>query len=677
MELIKEKIKLLREQINNYNYHYYVLSQSLIEDKAFDLLLKELEALEEQYPQFISADSPTQRVGSDRTEAFASVKHRYPMLSLSNTYNYDEVRDFYQRVKEDLGEDIQINAELKYDGLSISLIYEEGLLKRAVTRGDGIVGDDVTANVRTIRSIPLRLQGDDFPSYFEIRGEILLPFKEFERINKEREEAGEQAFANPRNAASGTLKQLDPKVVSERKLDAFFYYVPEDLVLSDDHNGFLKQCEHWGFKISKAMRLCRTLEEVYDFLDYWDKARFDEAVATDGVVLKVNSIKGQKRMGYTAKSPRWAIAYKFSAEQKKTILESVDYQVGRTGIVTPVANLSPVQLSGTVVKRASLHNADFIAGLDLYLGDTVLVEKGGEIIPKIVGVEAKERDIFSEPVVFPTHCPSCQTKLEKVEGEAGYFCPNQGACLPQQMGKVEHFCSRKAGDIRIGPETIEDLFENKLITSIADLYLLTSEEIQQLDGFKQKSADKLIASIESSKERPYPAILFGLGIRHIGQTTAKTLAKVFPSIDLLREQSLESLCEVEDIGPTTAQSILDYFDDENNQNLVERLRFYGLQFETQEEETISEDTLAQSPINGLNCVISGKFTHYSRDEYKKLLERFGAKLVSSISSKTDFILAGEKMGPAKLEKATKLGIKLYNEDEFLSLMANLIDIDNF
>ncbi len=676
MEQIEKKIKLLREQIHKYNYHYYVLSQSLIDDKSFDLLLKELETLEEQYPQFITLDSPTQRVGNDRNEAFISVKHRYPMLSLSNTYNYEEVADFYQRVESDLGKDFQINAELKYDGLSISLIYEDGVLVRAVTRGDGVSGDDVTANVRTIRSVPLKLQGEGYPKDFEIRGEILLPFKEFERINAERLEAGETPFANPRNAASGTLKQFDTKVVSDRRLDAFFYYVPACPELSDSHNERLMQCESWGFKISKAMQLCFSLDEVYAFLDHWDKARFDEPVATDGVVLKVDSIKAQEQMGYTAKSPRWAIAYKFSAEQKKTILESVDYQVGRTGVITPVANLKAVQLSGTTVKRASLHNADFIAGLKLHIGDSVFVEKGGEIIPKIVGVEERDRDIFDEPVVFPTHCPSCQSKLERVEGEAGYFCPNQEACIPQQMGKVEHYCSRKAADIRIGPETIDDLFQNGLIKSIADLYKLTSDAIQTLDGFKQKSADKLVASIDASRQRPYSAILFGLGIRHIGETTAKTLVKAFPTIDLLQAQTFESLCEVEDIGPTTAQSILDYFTSEQNKALIEELRAFGLAFEERVEESLSEDVLEQSPIKGLTCVISGTFTHYSRDEYKKLLERFGAKLVSSISSKTDFILAGEKMGPSKLEKATKLGIKLYSEDEFISLMTNLIDIDN-
>ncbi len=673
MELIENKIKHLREQINKYNHYYYVLSQPLIDDKAFDLLLKDLESLEEQYPQFITSDSPTQRVGSDKSEAFASVKHQYPMLSLSNTYNYEEVKDFYERVQEDLDDDFQINAELKYDGLSISLIYEDGVLQRAVTRGDGVSGDDVTANVRTIRSIPLRLQGEGYPSSFEIRGEILLPFKEFERINKERIEAGETPFANPRNAASGTLKQLDPKIVSERRLDAFFYYIPSCPELSDSHNERLHQCEVWGLKVSKATELCRSLDEVYAFLEKWDKARFEEPVATDGVVLKVDSIKAQESMGYTAKSPRWAIAYKFSAEQKKTILESVDYQVGRTGIITPVANLKPVQLSGTTVKRASLHNADFIAGLDLYLGDKVLVEKGGEIIPKIVGVEERERDIFDEPVLFPSHCPACASKLERIDGEAGYFCPNRDECTPQQMGKVEHFCSRKAGDIRIGPETIEDLFQHGLIKSIADLYKLSSQDIQALEGFKQKSADKLVASIGASRERSYSAILFGLGIRHIGETTAKTLVKAFPSIDLLREQTFESLCEVEDIGPTTAQSILDYFSSEKNVKLIEELRASGLHFEEVSREAISDDLLSQSPIMGQTCVISGTFTHHSRNEYKELLERFGAKLTSSISSKTDFILAGEKMGPSKLEKANKLGIKLYNENEFLSLMAHLIN----
>ncbi len=676
MEVIEGKVQRLRELINKYNYHYYVLSDPLVDDKAFDLLLKELETLEQEYPSLISSDSPTQRVGSDRNDAFESVRHQYPMLSLSNTYNYDEVRTFYERLQDELGNDFLINAELKYDGLSISLIYEHGILVRAVTRGDGISGDDVTANVKTIRSIPLRLMGNDYPDNFEIRGEILLPFKEFERINEERLEAGETIFANPRNAASGTLKQLDPKVVSERRLDAFFYYIPEQNFLSDNHNERLKQCEKWGFKISKAMRVCASLEEIYAFLDYWNEARYHEPVATDGVVLKLNSIKAQQIMGYTAKSPRWAIAYKFSAEQKKTILESVSYQVGRTGIVTPVANLQEITLSGTKVRRASLHNADFIKSLDLYLGDTVLVEKGGEIIPKIVGVEAKERDIFSEAVLFPKACPVCQSPLERVEGEAGYFCPNQESCLPQQMGKVEHFCSRKALDIRIGPETIESLFEHKLIKSSADLYILTSEDLQNLEGFQKKSADKLIASISESKKRPYHAVLFALGIRHIGETTAKTLTKAFPTIDDLQAQTFESLCEVNDIGPIIAQSILDFFASEEQHSILKRLRSYGLTFEQEQAFTIDTSILEQSPIQGKTCVISGVFSLRSRAEYKDLLEIYGAKLVSSISKKTDFILAGENMGPAKLEKASLLGVTIYNETEFVQLMTHLIDINN-
>ncbi len=675
MEVIKDKIKLLRDQINLYNYHYYVLSESLVDDKTFDYLLKNLEDLEQEHPELVTEDSPTQRVGSDKTESFASVKHEHPMLSLSNTYNYDEVRDFYQRIEKEVSGNIEINAELKYDGLSISLIYEDGLLIRAVTRGDGVAGDDVTANVRTIRSIPLKLQGEGYPQRFEIRGEVLLPFKEFERINQERAEAGETPFANPRNAASGTLKLLDPKVVSSRRLDAYFYYLLADEDnLPESHSARLEMCRMWGFKISQAMRVCKGLEDIYKFLDHWDVDRFDEAVATDGVVLKLNHIPSQEQMGYTAKSPRWAIAYKFSAEQQKTTLESVTYQVGRTGVITPVANLSPVQLSGTIVKRASLHNADFIKSLDLHLGDTVLVEKGGEIIPKIVGVEAPERDLFSEAVEFPVHCPACQTQLERVVGESAYFCPNKETCSPQQMGRIEHYCSRKASDIRIGPETIEALFEARLLANITDLYRLTATDIQNLDGFKEKSANNLIASIELSKSRPYSAILFGLGIRHIGETSAKTLAKVFPSIDTLQAQTLETLCAVEDIGPIMAQSILDFFAKEENLILIEELKSFGLKLEEVVEEPIDQNILKKSPINAKVCVISGTFVHYTRDEYKKFLEQYGAKLSSSISKNTDFILAGDKVGPAKLEKATKLGVQLISEEEFLTMMKGFIEI---
>ena len=666
MERIDQRIKALREEINRHNHAYYVLSAPTISDYDFDHLLKELEALEAQHPELITPDSPTQRVGADRTEGFVQVAHRYPMLSLGNTYSYAEVDSFYERVKKDLGgKDFVIAAELKYDGLSISLIYEEGILVRAVTRGDGQVGDDVTANVRTIRSIPLRLQGAGYPRELEVRGEILLPFAEFDRINMERSAAGLPLFANPRNAASGTLKQLDPAIVASRRLDAFFYYVPAQPEMPDSHYERLMQCRAWGLKVSHAIELCHTLSEVHHFLDHWDEARHSAPVATDGVVLKVDSIAEQEELGYTSKTPRWAIAYKFQAEQAKTTLRSVDFQVGRTGAVTPVANLDAVPLSGTTVRRASLHNADFIASLDLHLGDQVFVEKGGEIIPKIVGVAKEERPVGAEPIIFPSLCPACSSPLHRNEGEAAYYCPNQASCPPQQMARLEHFCGRKAADIRLGEETISLLFEQGLVHNIADLYRLSLQDLLSLPGFKERSATKLLESISASKDRPFSALLFGLGIRFVGETVAKTLVQHYPSIEELAKASLEELTAIPDIGKVIAQSLVDYFALEANRHFILELEELGLPLRRTAQEEPSPVT-SHEFISGRTFVISGVFTEHSREEYKAMIESYGGKVSSSISSKTDFVLAGANMGPAKLEKANSLGISLLSEADFLS-----------
>lgn len=668
MERIEEQIQQLRQEIEAHNYAYYVLSSPTISDYDFDQLLKQLERLEQEHPDLITPDSPTQRVGRDRTEGFTQVAHRYPMLSLANTYSYDEVREFYQRVAKDLGhEDFTIVAELKYDGLSISLLYESGRLTRAVTRGDGLMGDDVTANVRTIRSIPLRLRGDDYPDELEVRGEILLPFEEFDRLNAERHRAGLPLFANPRNAASGTLKQLDPSIVAERHLDAFLYFVPGQTQMSDSHFERLQQCKSWGLKVSHAIKRCHSLEDIFAFLEHWDIARHDAPVATDGVVLKVDSITQQEELGYTAKTPRWAIAYKFQAEQAKTTLRSVDFQVGRTGAVTPVANLDAVALSGTTVRRASLHNADFIEALDLHLLDQVFVEKGGEIIPKIVGVAKDERPSGTQPVTFPTLCPACGSTLHRSEGEAAYYCTNAVSCPPQQTARLEHFCGRKAADIRLGSETIELLFTRGLVHNIADLYRLSVEDLLTLPGFKERSATKLYESIQASKERPFRALLFGLGIRFVGETVAKTLVQRYPDIDSLGEASLEELTAIPDIGQVIAESILDYFATEANRQLLSNLKALGLPLKRLPEEEpcpVNEHVA----IAGKTLVISGVFSQHSREEYKALIESLGGKVGSSISSKTSYVLAGENMGPSKLAKAQDLGIQILSEADFLALI---------
>ena len=662
---VKEQIEALRKELEQHNYNYYVLSAPVISDQEFDAKMKALQELEAAHPEFYDANSPTQRVGSDLTKDFVQVTHRYPMLSLGNTYSEEDVRDFYERVARSLNEPFEIVAELKYDGTSISLTYEKGELTRAVTRGDGTKGDDVTANVRTIRSVPLRLHGSDYPDVVEIRGEILLPWAEFDRLNKEREEQEESLFANPRNAASGTLKQQNPAIVAARKLDAYLYYVLGEDLPSDTHYGNLEAARRWGLKISDAIQVCHSLEDIYAYIHKWDAGRHNLPVATDGIVLKVNSLSQQRYLGFTAKNPRWAIAYKFQAERAETRLNSVSFQVGRTGAVTPVANLEPVLLAGTIVKRASLHNADIIAGLDLHIGDEVYVEKGGEIIPKIVGVNKEARTfLLGDKVRFITHCPECGTPLVRTEGEAAYYCPNDSGCPPQIKGKIEHFVTRKAMNINMGPETVEDLYEAGLIKNAADLYELKINDLLHLERWAEKSARNLLESLRQSKQVPFERVLYALGIRYAGETVAKRLAQAFHSMDKLEKASWEELIAVDEIGERIARSVMDYFADERNRELVERLKNYGLQME------ISEEALANRSerLKGLTIVISGTFSQHSREEYKSLIEKHGGKNSGSVSGKTDYILAGENMGPAKLEKAAKLGVKIIHEDEFLKLI---------
>ena len=666
MNEIADRIKALREELERHNYDYYVLSSPTISDFEFDQKMRELQDLEAAHPEYFDPHSPTQRVGSDLTKNFDQVVHKYPMLSLGNTYSKEEVRDFYERVGRSLNEPFEIVAELKYDGTSISVTYKEGRLSQAVTRGDGVRGDDVTANVKTIRSVPLKLRPGSYPDEFELRGEILLPWSEFDRLNKEREEQEEPLFANPRNAASGTLKLQDPKIVASRKLDAYFYYLLGESLPEEGHYENLQEVRSWGFKVSDAMRKCHDLQEIYDFIDYWDVERKNLPVATDGIVLKVNSLRQQRNLGYTAKNPRWAIAYKFQAERAVTTLREVSYQVGRTGAITPVANLDPVLLAGTVVKRASLHNADIIANLDLHIGDQVFVEKGGEIIPKIVGVDVDYRaaNPVGEKVRFISHCPECGTALVRPEGEAAHYCPNETGCPPQIKGRIEHFVTRKAMNINIGPETIEDLYEKGLVRDIADLYTLRMEDLLSLERWAEKSARNLLKSLDESKSVPFERVLYGLGIRYVGETVAKRLASVFHSIGQLREASFETLVGVDEIGERIAQSVLDYFKDERNVRIVERLESYGLKM------AIDESVLANKSdkLKGLTIVISGTFARHSRDEYKAMIEKHGGKNVSSISSKTTFVLAGEKMGPSKLQKAESLGVKIVDEDTFLKML---------
>ena len=662
---VKEEIEQLRTELDEHNYRYYVLSAPTISDKEFDDKMRRLQDLEAAHPEYADPASPTQRVGSDISKEFVQVTHRYPMLSLGNTYSADEVRDFYERTARLLGEPFEIVAELKFDGTSISLIYEEGVLVRAVTRGDGTRGDDVTANVRTIRSIPLRLRGDDVPAEVEIRGEVLLPWAEFDRINRERAAQEEPLFANPRNAASGTLKQLNPAIVAARRLDAYLYYVLGEELPADTHYGNLQAARRWGLKVSDAIQVCHSLDDIYTYINTWDTARKNLPVATDGIVLKVNSLRQQRALGYTAKNPRWAIAYKFQAEREETRLNSVSYQVGRTGAVTPVANLEPVLLAGTVVKRASLHNADIIEGLDLHIGDQVYVEKGGEIIPKIVGVNREARTmLIGEKVRFITRCPECGTPLVRTEGEAAYYCPNDTGCAPQIKGRIEHFVTRKAMNINLGPETVEDLYEAGLLHNAADLYELQMHDLVRLERRGERSARNLLDSLEASKQVPFERVLFALGIRYVGESVAKRLVQAFHSMEALRAATFEQLVATEDVGERIAQSLVDYFANETNQILIQRLASYGLRMESAEEETGTKS----EKLKGQTVVISGTFSHHSRDEYKALIEQHGGKNSGSISSKTSFILAGENMGPAKMEKAAKLGIRLMHEEEFLKLL---------
>lgn len=673
-----ERILQLRAELHEHNHRYYVLNQPVIGDQEFDFLMHELQELELRHPELYDENSPTQRVGSDTNQQFVQVEHQYPMLSLSNTYNQGEIQDFYDSVSRNLsGEEFDVCCELKYDGLSISLTYEHGRLVRAVTRGDGVRGDDVTQNVRTIRSIPLQLSPEHsihkvewgYPDFFEIRGEILMPWNTFERLNQEREEIGERPFANPRNAASGTLKLQNSRIVAERELDAYLYYLLGEQLPCDGHYENLDLCRRWGFKVSDSMTKCSSLESVMQYISHWDTERRTLPVATDGIVLKVNSMRQQQQLGYTAKSPRWAIAYKYKAERVVTKLLEVTYQVGRTGAVTPVANMSPVSLAGTTVKRATLNNEDFIRSFDLHIGDSVYVEKGGEIIPKIVGVDESQRQHDAQPVVFITHCPECGARLVRDEGEAAYRCPNETSCPPQIKGRIEHFISRKAMNIMtLGPETIDDYYSRQLIHNIADLYTLTPQQITGGNANRIVSAQKVVSSLRESVTVPFERVVFALGIRMVGETTAKMLARNFKNIDALMSATAEELTAVDGVGEIIAEKVVAYFQNQENRDIVERLRSYGLQM------SLSEQQLSQhgNTFDGQSIVISGVFAYHSRDEYKQIIEQHGGKNVGSISSKTSFILAGENMGPSKLAKAEKLGVRIISEAEFLEMIDTAI-----
>ena len=660
----KEEILSLREELHRHNYNYYVLNAPVISDEEFDMKMHRLQDLEQMYPELDDPNSPTRRVGSDLNNEFQTVLHKRPMLSLANTYNRQEVAEFYQRVSEGLhGAPFEICCELKFDGLSISLHYERGRLVRAVTRGDGVQGDDVTENVRTIRTIPLSLPvGGTYPDEFEIRGEVLMPWASFDRLNSEREREGEPLFANPRNAASGTLKSNNSSVVAQRGLDAYLYYLLGEGVPGDSHYANLQAAAAWGFQISAQMRLAHTLEDIYDYIDYWDTERRNLPVATDGIVLKVNSLAQQRALGMTAKSPRWAIAYKFKAEQEETILRQVVFQVGRTGAVTPVANMDPVHLAGTQVRRATLHNADFMAQLHLHVGDRVLVEKGGEIIPKIVDNVTPNHP---DAIPFITRCPVCGTPLVRYEGESAYYCPNESGCPPLLLGRIEHFISRKAMNINsLGPETVDALYRTGLIADAADLYGLTEEQLLTIEGGGCEMARRIIQSIDESRAVPFERVLFAIGIRFVGEIAAKALARNFGSMEAVRNASLESLLAINGIGEVIARSVITFFHDEKNLAYVQRLCQAGLQMQlSQQEQQVRSDTL-----QGQSVVVSGVFRHHSRDEYKALIEQHGGRNVGSISAKTSFVLAGENMGPAKLEKASRLGIRILSEEEFLSLI---------
>ena len=661
----KQRIEQLRRELHEHNYKYYVLNQPTISDMEFDTMMHELQSLEAAHPEMADPNSPTQRVGSDLGGEFQQVAHKYPMLSLANTYNEQDVADWYDSVKRGLkGEEFEVCCELKYDGLSISLTYVDGKLTKGVTRGDGVHGDDVTANVRTIRSIPLVLPGTGYPHEFEIRGEILMPWKVFERLNAEREAAEEPLFANPRNAASGTLKSKSSALVAERGLDAYLYYLLGDELPCTGHYENLETARQWGFKISEGMAKAKSLQDIYDYISHWDTERKNLPVATDGIVLKVNSLRQQRALGYTAKSPRWAIAYKFKAERERTRLEKVTFQVGRTGAVTPVANMEPVQLAGTVVKRATLNNEDFIRSFDLHEGDYVYVEKGGEIIPKIVGVDVSGRLPDAKPVQFITHCPECGSELVRYEGEAAHYCPNDTGCPPQIKGRIEHFISRKAMNIdSIGPETVDEYYRRGLIRNAADLYDITVQQING-DGSRERSARKIVQGIDDSRNVPFERVVFALGIRFVGETSAKLLARHFKSMDALASANLHDLMEVDGVGEVIAKSVITYFHNPTNAETVARLRSYGLQMQLSEEQMQE----AGDKLKGKSIVISGVFQKHSRDEYKEMIERNGGKNVGSISSKTSFILAGDNMGPAKLQKAEKLGVQIIDENTFLAML---------
>ncbi len=662
---IKQKIQALREELDHHNYRYYVLSQPEIEDYEFDIKMKELEKLENENPEFFDANSPTQRVGSDLNKEFHQVEHRYPMLSLSNAYSEGELRDFDQRIRKLTDQQFEYVCELKFDGTSISLSYKNGELQQAITRGDGVRGDDVTANVRTIRNIPLKLKGENIPKEIEIRGEILLPFAVFDRLNAEREKEGDALFANPRNAASGTLKLQNSSEVAKRKLDSYLYYLLGENLPSDGHFENLQAAARWGCKISEHSRKCATIDEVIAFCREWDNRRHGLPVATDGVVIKVNSLRMQQYLGFTAKSPRWAIAFKFKAEQVSTVLQSVSYQVGRTGAVTPVANLEPVLLAGTTVKRASLHNADIIKNLDLHIGDSVYVEKGGEIIPKIVGVDTGSRHPMAQAVQFIKNCPECGSSLIRNEGEAAFYCPNETGCPPQIKGKMEHFISRKAMNIDgLGEETIDLFYNQGMIRNVADIYELKKEKISQLERLGDKSAERILKSLEESKNVPFERVLFALGIRFVGETVAKILANRLVHIENIQSATIDELTNIDEIGGKIAESVFNYFRNEENLKLIGRLKAHGLQFALDETSLQNRS----EKLNGLSIIISGTFEQYSRDELKKMIEQNGGKNVSSISKNTSYMLAGNNIGPSKLDKAQKLGIPIISEKEFLKML---------
>ena len=658
----EQRIIYLRKILNEYNHKYYVENSPVVSDFEFDTLLRELQDLEAEHPELFDPNSPTQRVGSDLTSEFKSVEHSFPMLSLSNTYSIEELGEWIDRIEKEVGE-VEYVCELKFDGTAISLTYENGALLRAVTRGDGTRGDDVTANVRTIRSVPLVLSGD-YPDFFEIRGEILMPYSSFDRLNAEREQTGEQPFANPRNAAAGTLKQQQSQVVARRGLDCTLYQIAGRNLPFDSHWENLEAARRWGFKISDAARICHNRHEIEQFITYWDTERKALTFPTDGIVIKVNRDADRKALGSTAKAPKWAVAYKFKAEQALTRLLKVTYQVGRTGAITPVANLEPVLLAGTTVKRATLHNADQIEALDLREGDMVYVEKGGEIIPKITGVELAERNADSEPLQYITHCPECGAELVRYEGEAKHYCPNQSHCRPQILGRIIHFIRRKAMDIEnLGEETVELLFENGLLSNIADIYDIKALQIATLPRLGEKSAENIMQSIARSKQVPFHRVLFALGIRFVGETTAKYLASHFRSLDAVMKASREELIEAEEVGDKIADAITEYFADESNIEIIERLRVAGLQFEAEQRQAASD------ALQGLNFVISGSFTDHSRDELTALIEAHGGKNLAAVSANTSYLLAGDKIGPAKLQKATKLGIKIISEQEFIAMIA--------